>query len=175
MLILGFCGGPDPVYPSSDPVTDFRIVHSPFWFHDAAAVLVRDGEVVAGIEEERLNRIKHTNRFPAGAIEFCLADQGVTFDDVDLFVYYSREDSCNLDVGAFMLQHPWAQPFWTGRDLLCEVFRRQLGRRLDPRKLVFVDHHTAGSARALVGAARRPQAVPDPAGAASAVLVSPEV
>lgn len=48
---------------------ELRAGHS---FHDAAAALLNDGCIVAAIEEERLNRVKHTNFFPRRAVQFCL-------------------------------------------------------------------------------------------------------
>ena len=50
---------------------------------DAAACLVRDGELVAAVEEERFRRIKHWGGFPSGAIRYCLAEAGITLADVD--------------------------------------------------------------------------------------------
>jgi carbamoyltransferase len=53
-------------------------------FHaDAAAVLVRDGRVIAAAEEERFRRIKHWAGFPAESISWCLADAGIALDDLD--------------------------------------------------------------------------------------------
>jgi carbamoyltransferase len=51
--------------------------------HDSAAVLVVDGAVVAAVAEERINRRKHTGAFPKGAIAYCLAEAGVTIDQID--------------------------------------------------------------------------------------------
>lgn len=51
--------------------------------HDAAAALLRDGQVIAAIEEERLTRVKHGATFPARAIEFCLQQAGVRLVDLD--------------------------------------------------------------------------------------------
>jgi len=53
------------------------------WFHDASAVLLRDGEVVYAVEEERLTRKKHTGSFPSLAIRSCLAQAGLSLDEVD--------------------------------------------------------------------------------------------
>ena len=50
---------------------------------DAAACLVRDGEIVAAAEEERFRRIKHWAGFPSEAIRYCLAEAGVGLDAVD--------------------------------------------------------------------------------------------
>src|SRR2546427_2723863 len=51
--------------------------------HDSAAALVVDGTVVAAVAEERISRKKHTGAFPKGAIAYCLAEAGVTIDQID--------------------------------------------------------------------------------------------
>src|ERR1700730_10813229 len=51
--------------------------------HDSAAVLLVDGEVVAGAAEERFSRKKHTGDFPAGAIQYCLNTARITADELD--------------------------------------------------------------------------------------------
>jgi len=56
--------------------------------HDSAAALVRDGEIIAFAEEERFSRVKHDGGFPAGAIEFCLRQAGITLGEVDHVAYY---------------------------------------------------------------------------------------
>ena len=56
--------------------------------HDAAAALVRDGEIIAFAEEERFTRVKHDGRFPSCAIEFCLKAAGITLAEVDHVAFY---------------------------------------------------------------------------------------
>lgn len=56
--------------------------------HDAAAALVRDGEIVAFAEEERFSRVKHDGRFPGRAVQFCLEQGGITLGDVDHVAFY---------------------------------------------------------------------------------------
>ncbi len=51
--------------------------------HDSAAVLVVDGALVAAAAQERFSRKKHTGDFPIDAIQFCLAEAGITIEDVD--------------------------------------------------------------------------------------------
>src|SRR5215467_5199680 len=51
--------------------------------HDSAAALVIDGEVIAAAAEERFNRRKHSGAFPVEAIHYCLAEAGITIDEVD--------------------------------------------------------------------------------------------
>ena len=50
------------------------------YYHDSAAALLRDGDIVAAAQEERFTRKKHDPRFPAHAIEYCLAEGGVASD-----------------------------------------------------------------------------------------------
>jgi carbamoyltransferase len=56
--------------------------------HDSAAALVRDGEIVAHAEEERFNRTKHFGGFPAQAVQYCLAEAGITLGEVDHVAYF---------------------------------------------------------------------------------------
>ena len=70
MVILGICGG-------------IRSGH-----HDPAAVLYRDGKLVAAAEEERFLRIKHSEgRLPENAVRYCLAQAGISMRDVDALAY----------------------------------------------------------------------------------------
>ncbi|HEX3230177.1 MAG TPA: carbamoyltransferase N-terminal domain-containing protein, partial [Pyrinomonadaceae bacterium] len=62
---------------------------------DAAAAIVRDGELIAAVEEERFNRVKHCAGFPTQSIEYCLRAAGITIADVD-HVGISRDPSANL-------------------------------------------------------------------------------
>jgi carbamoyltransferase len=62
-----------------------------FFFHDSAAAIVRDGQIIAAVAEERLSRRKHTHEFPKLAIEYCLeAAQLGSIDDVDAIVFYEK-------------------------------------------------------------------------------------
>ncbi|MGY0236300.1 carbamoyltransferase family protein [Longispora urticae] len=56
--------------------------------HDSAAALLRDGEIVAFIEEERLSRLKHDGAFPRLAARWCLDEAGITLGDVDHVAYF---------------------------------------------------------------------------------------
>ena len=60
--------------------------------HDAAVSIVRDGEVLLCVERERLARVKHAITLLAGDVERCLADVGLTVDDVDLAALTSTQD-----------------------------------------------------------------------------------
>lgn len=60
------------------------------YYHDAAAALLRDGQLVAAAEEERFTRIKHDFQFPSQAITFCLETAGIKGADVDYVVFFEK-------------------------------------------------------------------------------------
>jgi carbamoyltransferase len=59
-------------------------------YHDSAAALLRNGEIVAAAQEERFTRKKHDPGFPRQAIEFCLREAGVTAADIDVVAFYDK-------------------------------------------------------------------------------------
>src|ERR671923_1179519 len=60
------------------------------YFHDAAAALLRDGQLVAAAEEERFSRKKHDYEFPQQAIDFCLRAGGLEAADLDYVVFFEK-------------------------------------------------------------------------------------
>lgn len=58
------------------------------YFHDSAACLIRDGEIVAAAQEEAFTRRKHDQSFPAQAAQWCLQSAGIDWSDIDWFAYY---------------------------------------------------------------------------------------
>ena len=60
------------------------------YYHDSAACLVRDGEIVAAAQEERFTRKKHDHRFPASAVEYCLRQAGIRGEEVDHVAFYDK-------------------------------------------------------------------------------------
>src|SRR6266705_947034 len=60
------------------------------FYHDSAAALVRDGEVVAAAQEERFSRKRHDSDFPAQAVDYCLAAAGITVKELDHIVFYDK-------------------------------------------------------------------------------------
>jgi len=59
------------------------------YYHDSAAALVRDGEIIAAAQEERFSRKKHDSDFPLGAVEYCLA-QGNVKGEIDAVAFYDK-------------------------------------------------------------------------------------
>src|SRR5438045_182555 len=62
---------------------------------DAAAAIVRDGELIAAVEEERFNRVKHCAGFPAQSIDYCLRAAGISFDEIE-HIGISRNPAARL-------------------------------------------------------------------------------
>src|SRR5262245_13004003 len=60
------------------------------YYHDSAACLVRDGDIVAAAQEERFTRKKHDARFPHQAIRYCLQAGGISIDDLDHIAFYDK-------------------------------------------------------------------------------------
>lgn len=60
------------------------------FYHDAAAALLIDGQIVAAAQEERFTRKKHTPDFPVNAAKYCLEYAGLTIDELDAIVFYDK-------------------------------------------------------------------------------------
>lgn len=60
------------------------------YYHDSAACLVCDGEIVAAAQEERFSRKKHDPRFPANAVRYCLREGGIDSKEIDHVVFYDK-------------------------------------------------------------------------------------
>ena len=60
------------------------------FYHDSAAALVRDGEIIAAAQEERFTRKKHDSRFPSDAVRYCLEAGGLTAEQLDYVVFYEK-------------------------------------------------------------------------------------
>ena len=136
MYILGVSGGLDAVHESR-----FGFQHD--YVHDSSAVLLQDGQVVAGVEEERLIRIKHTNKVWAESARFCLDYAGITLDDVDGIAIYMTEPFFNRALEKLALQRPALGIARSGRRMLQDLCERYLGARPRDSKLHFVHHHDA--------------------------------
>ncbi len=60
------------------------------YYHDSAAALVVDGDIIAAAQEERFTRVKHTPDFPINSIKYCLEEAGLTIDELDAVVFYDK-------------------------------------------------------------------------------------
>jgi len=125
------------------------------YYHDSAAALLVDGELVAAAEEERFSRRKHDFGFPTGAIEFCLAQAGLQGEDLDYAVFYEKP---LLKFERILLSTLATYPRSYGvfRESMITWFNEKLWIKsqiltklnLPEKKLLFVDHHMSHAASA---------------------------
>ncbi|MBC9912780.1 carbamoyltransferase family protein [Chitinophaga varians] len=114
-------------------------------FHDSAAVLLKDGKIVAAFEEERLNRIKHSNKLPLLAIKACLDKCGITASQVDAFAIPMEETNFDALIASYRrIDASFAHA--SARDFLSHVFRQYFQEDVSPEKFSFVNHHLAHAA-----------------------------
>jgi len=77
------------------------------FYHDAAAAILRDGEIIAAAQEERFTRSKHDSSFPKNAIEYCLREARIGEEDLGLAAFhddiYKKEvkKNCNFAVSSY--------------------------------------------------------------------------
>src|SRR5438270_401948 len=60
------------------------------FYHDSAACLLRDGEIIAAAQEERFTRKKHDSRFPVHAVRYCLKEGHIGISELDYIVFYDK-------------------------------------------------------------------------------------
>jgi carbamoyltransferase len=122
--------------------------------HDTSACLLRDGRIVAFVEEERFNRERHTKRFPDTAIAFCLEQGGVRVNDLDVVAFAHRPglDFARGALDALRRGSPKrmaVQAYFDANLARKELgFRRRRGYR---GRVVHVGHHDAHAAAAFYG------------------------
>jgi len=138
-----------------------RILGLSAFYHDSAAALIDDGEIVAAAQEERFTRKKHDANFPKNAVLFCLSEAGVGLDRLDYIVFFEKpfikferllETYLSLAPHGFK-SFKMAVPLWIKeklfqKKLLCdELAAIGSGRPVQPR-LLFAEHHQSHAASA---------------------------
>ncbi|GAA1959263.1 carbamoyltransferase family protein [Amycolatopsis minnesotensis] len=113
-----------------------------FFFHDASASLVRDGVLLAAVEEERLNRIKKTTKFPVNAIQACFDAAGVTPAEVDAVGFYFPENHMDMVLNQLYTENPGTALRYS-RQLIRERLHTEFGWDLPDERLVYTPHHLA--------------------------------
>ncbi len=141
MLVLGLSGGCDSVFDRYFKL--FEGAH-----HDTAAVLMQDSNVIAGIEEERLIRIKHTGKIWRFAVLFCLEQANKTLEDIDYIAVYSNEDVLNKVLKQYQISNPLLAEIGDARKLYRYLFQSEFNFCLKDNQLIFVDHHITHAATA---------------------------
>ena len=139
-----------------------RILGISAYYHDSAAALVCDGEIVAAAQEERFTRKKHDAAFPRQAADWCLRSVGLRLDAIDSVVFYDKPwvkfermletylAYAPRGLGSFLT----AMPIWLKQKLnLRSTLKRELAALCDGKldklpPLLFTEHHQAHAASA---------------------------
>ena len=129
------------------------------FYHDAAAALVVDGQLVAAGAEERFSRIKHDQELPRQAVAFCLEKAGLDINDLNHVVFYDKPFTKFDRILTGYIATPVrsfrpfvkAMPAWLRRKLWTDhVIHRELGYDGD---VLYVPHHLSHAAGAFYGSA----------------------
>jgi len=119
------------------------------WYHDSAAALLRDGQIVAAAAEERFSRQKHDFSFPEHAVRWALEYAGLTVEDLDYVVFYEKPlVKFERILASYVTMWPrsylayiTAMPLWLKQKLW---FPRELRRATGYRgEVLYCDHHLA--------------------------------
>src|SRR5713101_3385014 len=138
---------------SSDRVTTILGISA--YYHDSAACLVRDGEIVAAAQEERFTRKKHDAAFPTHAVAYCLAEGKLRPEELDYVGFYDKpllkfERLLENYVGVAprgLRSFLTAMPVWLKEKLFTrDQIRRALGGYAGP--VLFAEHHESHAASA---------------------------
>ncbi len=125
------------------------------FYHDSAAAILRDGQLVAAAMEERFSRLKNDNGFPTRAIDFCLRKAGITGGDLDYVVFYEKplvkfERILMSALGTFPRSRDvWREAMlaWLPEKLwIKSIIQNRL--KINPKQILFCDHHMSHAASA---------------------------
>lgn len=131
------------------------------YYHDSAAALLCNGEIIAAAQEERFTRKKHDAVFPHHALEYCFREAGITPEEVDHVVFYDKPFlKFERLLETYMVYAPSgfasfckAIPVWLReklflKDLLCKELKRYPVEAGWNKRLLFSEHHLSHAASA---------------------------
>ena len=131
------------------------------YYHDSAAALIHDGEIIAAAQEERFTRKKHDACYPRNAIEFVLSEAGLKLSDVDHVAFYDKPFlKFERLLETYVAYAPRgfssfrkAMPVWLReklfqKNMLIKELNRHEGGFTDPSRLLFSEHHFSHAASA---------------------------
>ena len=126
------------------------------YYHDAAAALLRDGQLVAAAHEERFTRVRHDPDLPVNAARYCLEAGGIGIDDIEYVVFYDKpfiklERILMTYIATFPRSLPSftkSIPIWLKEKLWIPS---AIGKRLGYRgEVLFAEHHQSHAASAFL-------------------------
>ncbi len=139
-----------------------RILGLSAFYHDSAACLVIDGNIVAAAQEERFTRKKHDAGFPTQAVAYCLAEAGIVAADLDYVVFYDKPflkferlletylAFAPRGFKSFVTSLPvWLKDKLFQKTMIAKVLNEQFGGDIDwTTRLLFSEHHLSHAASA---------------------------
>ena len=124
------------------------------FYHDSAACLVQDGIIKSAAQEERFTRKKHDFSFPKNAINYCLQDNALKIDDIDIVVFYDKPFiKFERILMTYLAYAPMgirsfikSMPMWIKQKIWIKDFiKKELGFN---RRIIFPEHHESHAASA---------------------------
>lgn len=132
------------------------------YYHDSAAAIIKDGEIIAAVQEERFSRKKHDERFPENAVKYCLKEAGMGIGQINEIVFYEKPflkferllETYLAFAPKGLTSFVNAMPVWLKEKLFQRNLLEQELARIGECKpsqlppLLFVDHHCSHAASA---------------------------
>ncbi|MDR3141549.1 MAG: carbamoyltransferase [Tannerellaceae bacterium] len=128
------------------------------YYHDSAAAILVDGEIMAAAQEERFTRKKHDSCFPAHAIRYALEEAGVSFNELSAIVFYDKPllkferllETCHAFAPRGLRSFITAMPVWLKEKLFMRRLLRKEFKAFGQSKapLLFAEHHLSHAASA---------------------------
>ena len=130
------------------------------YYHDSAAALLVNGEIIAAAQEERFTRKKHDSSYPVNAVNYVLLEAELTLDQIDYIAFYDKPflkferllETYVAFVPKGLKSFRMAMPIWIReklflKDMLIKEIRKA-DKNFDPGKLMFAEHHFSHAASA---------------------------
>ena len=130
------------------------------FYHDSAAALVIDGEIISAAQEERFTRIKHDKNFPINAIKYLLKSAKINLDQVDNIVFYEKPfltferllETYVANAHKGFRSFKAAMPIWLREKLFQKLLikneLKKISKNFNIKKLLFSEHHLSHAASA---------------------------
>ncbi|MDI6606542.1 MAG: carbamoyltransferase, partial [Candidatus Omnitrophota bacterium] len=124
------------------------------FYHDSASCLLRDGEIIAAVQEERFTRKKHDFSFPLNSISYCFSEAGINASDLDYVVFYDKPfikferilETALAYAPSGITQFILGMPLWLKQKLwIPEIIKKELNYK---GKVLFASHHESHAASA---------------------------